>query len=650
VAYILSSLKSPNVSGQMIMKLHKSKEFKLLMIGFCFGGITGNLIAQQVPLVHKQIFSVDNRVGFIDKDTQFWAIEDRPAPGISNVLQMPEGNANGLTFDFKLPDFKGTLYYGLINNRDGAFHLPVYFKRSTVISAGKSEINLAQLSGKYDMSGWKEFGEGLLGYRIADHRGKLLYDGRVSFGWDKANYKFILLPTLIEGPMLSAVSHDSIIVRCVFQQETPAALWVSGREIKSPSARIHEFVIKDLTPNTTYRYCIYPGLADTFNFTTAPMPGSRQPFTLAYASDSRSGMGGGERDLGGVNAYIMKKLFALALHRKAALFQFTGDLIDGYLTDENKTRLQYANWKRAIEPFTRFMPLMATMGNHEALVYRFKINENEELGIDRFPFERHSAEAVFADEFAMPVSNLISEDGAFYDPSDNSRDFPPYRETVFSYRYGNAAVIVLNSNYWYAYLAHAYPQTDGNIHAYIMDNQLNWLKKEMERLESDTSVDHILLTLHTPFFPNGGHVDDDMWYGGSNLPRPYVAGKPVKKGIIERRDEMLEILVNQSSKFRAFLTGDEHNYARTLIGPDTEIYPANYTGKKINLRRKVWQINNGSAGAPYYGQEQTPWSAQVRIFSTQYALVLLHFKGSEIKAEILNPDTMEEIEQFEVTF
>jgi len=31
------------------------------------------------------------------------------------------------------------------------------------------------------------------------------------------------------------------------------------------------------------------------------------PFTFAYTSDSRAGSGGGERNIYGVNAYIMKK-------------------------------------------------------------------------------------------------------------------------------------------------------------------------------------------------------------------------------------------------------------------------------------------------------------------------------------------------------
>jgi hypothetical protein len=606
--------------------------------------------AQQVSSIHSNITKDGDSLYLEWAQKRYADVKDPKAPGISNFSAPASGYGSGIRFDFKLPDLSGTLYFGLINTRDGSFNLPVFFKRTSSISKGMAIVDLSKLKGKYDMSNWQKQGSGLLGYRVADASGQILYDGRVNFAYSEGNFE--VLPTLIEGPLLSCPGDSSMVIRAVFDRRVAANLWIEEKGIlHSALDTVHEFRIDGLKPATKYAYAITPGLPDTFYFVTAPSTGTRAPFTIAYASDSRSGKGGGERDIEGVNAYIMKRLFALAHQRGAGLFQFTGDMINGYLTDENRTRLQYANWKRSIEPFTRYMPLMATMGNHEALVHRFVPAGRfvEGVGIDRMPFNTHSAEAVFADQFAMPVSRLISEDNAVYDPDTAKQDFPPYRETVFSYVYGNTAIIALNSNYWYAYMAHTFTATDGNIHGYIMDNQLEWLRKEVRKYESDDRIAHIFLTLHTPFFPNGGHVEDDMWYGGNNRPRPHINGISVAKGIIERRDEMLDILVNNSDKFRAFLTGDEHNYARTRIGPQTQIYPQDWKGNKIVLKREIWQINNGSAGAPYYGQEKTPWSDMVKIFSTQYALVLLHIHGNSIEVEVVNPDTLEEIERFWLT-
>ena len=139
-----------------------------------------------------------------------------------------------------------------------------------------------------------------------------------------------------------------------------------------------------------------------------------------------------------------------------------------------------------------------------------------------------------------------------------------------------------------------------------------------------------------------------MWYNGDNNWRPYVAGKPVEKGIIERRDQLLDLLVNKSSKVIAILTGDEHNYARTEIGPTTTIHPANYSPEKVVLSRTIYQINNGAAGAPYYAQDETPWTPFVSGFTTQNALVFFHIDGKRINMEVVNPDTLEKFDELEM--
>ncbi|MEO1448071.1 MAG: hypothetical protein AAFV07_01000 [Bacteroidota bacterium] len=182
-----------------------------------------------------------------------------------------------------------------------------------------------------------------------------------------------------------------------------------------------------------------------------------------------------------------------------------------------------------------------------------------------------------------------------------------------------------------------------------MDQQLAWLEKSIADLEADATIDHIFITQHTPFFPNGGHVGDDMWYRGNNDFRPWVAGKPVEKGIIERRDQLLDIIVNKSQKVAAIFTGDEHNYARTEIGPETNIYPEGYpSANKIKLSRTIYQINNGAAGAPYYAQEQTPWTPFVSGFTTQNALVLFQVDGKKLSMLVKNPDTLEEVDRLKM--
>jgi hypothetical protein len=135
-----------------------------------------------------------------------------------------------------------------------------------------------------------------------------------------------------------------------------------------------------------------------------------------------------------------------------------------------------------------------------------------------------------------------------------------------------------------------------------------------------------------------------MWYSGNNQYRPFVSGVPVAKGIIERRDQYLDILINESTKVLAILTGDEHNYNWLKLTSEVPIYPDLYRFEKLQVSRPIYQINNGAAGAPYYAQEVLPWSEYTQSFSVENALCLFYVEGSTVKMRVLNPDTLNEID------
>ena len=141
-----------------------------------------------------------------------------------------------------------------------------------------------------------------------------------------------------------------------------------------------------------------------------------------------------------------------------------------------------------------------------------------------------------------------------------------------------------------------------------------------------------------------------MWYNGNNEQRPIINGKKAKKGIIEVRDELLEIMM-KSPKVVAILTGDEHNYNRMKITKDLNLYPKNWDKDKITKKdffREIWQINNGAGGAPYYAKEKLPWSKAVKSFTTQNAVVFFHIKENSVEMETINPDTLDIIDKLKL--
>jgi 3',5'-cyclic AMP phosphodiesterase CpdA len=601
----------------------------------------------EIPAVHSNIKVVNGIPVVEDGDLKVQATEYQNPILLANVRGTITGIKSGLYFDFNDEQLNGELVFGLIPEGDSKYPHPVYRSATVQIVGGKVAISIErQLSGRYDMTGWSESGRGTIGYRVINSEGQILYDGQVSF---KGTGPFEVDDSIIEGPFVNLLTAEGATISFDTNNEVIGKVTVNGQEFVDESASLHhEIKVTGLAPDTNYDYTVTIGLGTfTYSFRTAPKPGSRTAFKFAYASDSRSGQGGGERDIYGANAYIVKKIMALGTQQQVSFMQFTGDLITGYRTSPGEMDLQYANWKHTVEPFAHYMPVIATMGNHEALMTMFRA-ERAFYALDRWPYETESSEAIFARNFVNPLNGPDSEDGAAYDPRKKKADFPSYKENVFYYTYDNVAMVVLNSDYWYAPGTNKIPVTGGGLHGYIMDNQLQWLDETIAKLEADENIDHIFVTQHTPAFPNGGHVQDDMWYNGNNAHRPYVDGKPLEKGIIERRDQYLDILVNKSKKTRAILTGDEHNYAKTEIGPETIIYDENWDKEKLVLTRTIYQINNGAAGAPYYAQEQTPWTNWVTGFTTQNALVIFNVDGDNIFMEVLNPDTLEEVDEMKL--
>jgi len=100
----------------------------------------------------------------------------------------------------------------------------------------------------------------------------------------------------------------------------------------------------------------------------------------------------------------------------------------------------------------------------------------------------------------------------------------------------------------------------------------------------------------------------------------------------------------KSKKVFGFLTGDEHNFNFLKLDKQMNIYPEGWEDiRKRQDFHPLYQINNGAAGAPYYAQEQAPWSEHVQSFSTQNAVVFFHIHGKSIQMEVLNPDTLDTI-------
>ena len=570
------------------------------------------------------------------------------------------GDANGLRLDLNgirtLLDgtvikpgdtFSGDIYMGPypFEAREVSYTYKRFRTEVSIIN-GKAVLPVGYfLSGIRNSEDWKTQGRLVLRFKLYLQtedtlRFLGLYDTFIGFkrveGPD-GSLKYVKQTAVIEGPMVNLVMSDdptTMAISFKTSEKTAAKVVLNdGRSFTSGEpVKKHEIKITGLEPAKAYAYHIEFETVKTksHTFRTAPKPGEGEVI-FAYAGDSREGYGGGMSDFMGVNYNIMERCANLAYRLGTDLFLFGGDLVNGFTTSPGDFRTQVHGWKQAMAGFWNHCPVYPCIGNHESLLRIFVNDKKEGLGLDRWPYETESVEAVFADELVNPRNG----------PAVSHPGRPAYKENVYSFQYGPVKFIAFNNNYWVGYVLGARKdpaKTGGAPEGYILDDQMQWIKKELDSAEKDPAVKYVIMFAQEPVFPNGGHLSDSMWYYGNNNVRAYTydpaSNKPIaeKKGIIEVRNRLIT-MVSQNKKVAAVLGCDEHSYHKVLIDKNVPVgVPAlddmdgsGWVCKKggscsplKSLKYPVWYLVCGGAGAPYYAEEPTPWNIYWKNYTGTY--------------------------------
>ncbi len=544
------------------------------------------------------------------------------------------------------------------------------FREDVPVTAGRALLPVGELFiPKLNSEGWTDCGTVAVRLKLHELRHQAdrplgTYDTFASFC--RTEDGFERLPTVVEGPLLHRVTSDDpsrVVVSFVTDRPASAVVEVeSVGTFRSTADRRHHVELAGLEADRAYRYRLGADewKSRWYPLETAPAAG-RTPVRFAYVSDSREGPGGGMQSYMGVNHVTLQRLAALASLEKARFLLVGGDLVNGYTLSVEDFRGQLYAWKQALAGYWNRFPVYPVMGNHEALLRRFVMEDGRAWFADRWPYATDSAEAVFAEAFVNPTNAP--------QPDDPRR--PTYSENVYSFRYGPMFLIAFNNNYWRSRPASEF---GGSPEGFIFDDQMRWIEEQLTIAEEDPSVRYVLLFAQEPVFPLGGHVDDAMWYDGNNTVRAhtYTDGQlvPADHGVIEVRNRLVRA-VARSSKVAAVLAGDEHAYCRVRIdrsvpiGDPTEDdldgdgriawrddEPA---GPLEELERPVWYITCGGGGAPYYAEEHSPWAAywqgrddesQHLLYSSQESLVFFEAteEGLGLRAVNLFGETIDTIE------
>ncbi len=459
--------------------------------------------------------------------------------------------------------------------------------------------------------------ESKISYRLAvwiPGKGERFYDSRVFFDsetlGDTTNILF--------GPVVDQVTGNSAVVSWETDRPSEGTVTVGKKSFKSSSDGLkHEVAVSGLNPGTTYDYFVDADETRTRDYSFRTQAGDE--FSFIAMVDSREGVGGGERAFGGIQGLSVKQIISDAYYKDVDFILFPGDLVNGYVTGVDDFRLQLDSFRRMMEPVHARIPVYEGMGNHEALIDMWRDPSFGTLYLDKQGDE--SAEAIFAERFVNPL------DG----PEPEGPGAPPYAENVYTFDWGNARFIMLNNNYWWS----SQPaEFGGNLEGYILPNQIQWLRQEVEKANANAEIDHLFVAAQEPPYPNGGHTADAMWYNGGDTNRDGVVdGSDID--IVENRNTMWDI-ISSSPKTVAFITGDEHAYSRVLISQQTDVgHRRKQNGEVAEFDYPVWQITSGGAGAPWYDKElDLPWSPELRKHSTQPHGAMIRVQDGNIVLEV----------------
>jgi len=565
-------------------------------------------------------------------------------------LKFTDNETLEITMETMAPTIPGVLYYGHIHSNQNLPNPRYRFYQQEKSDQEKNKIHTFRIPfnqswgsperEKYDVIPLSKAG-GVVVLRFEFHNSRLqasdVYE--TAFRYHKtAGGIRTLQAHPIAGPFYDTHGPGHAVVSFELDRASHGRIRLkrsghsSSQLIPFSRGTSHELLLPDVKPGKVYTYQLEIPIAGSEEEEWYAYPAHSiripsdgfKPFSFACMSDSRSSHGGADVNRQGTNFQSIKHLFSMAFQRGTDYIFFPGDLIDGYTTILEDFQQQFLTWKKASTGIHRTLPIFEGMGNHEALIARYKVSRDSKIqplkyGSFSIPQVDNPSESLFASNFVNPSNGPESEGGAT----------PPYAETVYSVALNGTGFIMLNTNYWYS----SDPETiGGNLEGYIMDRQIEWFEKELQKLQNDPGVRHIFVFAHEPAFPNSVHIADAMYYYGGV---PEKNGGFDRRWVVKRRDLFWKHLSNHS-KVRFVMFGDEHNYSRTVI-------PAN---KEKGWKYPVTQIISGGVGAPYYRNiHDLPWSSHVQAIDWKQNFVHVSVKKDKVIGSTISY-TGEIIDQF----
>jgi Calcineurin-like phosphoesterase len=265
-------------------------------------------------------------------------------------------------------------------------------------------------------------------------------------------------------------------------------------------------------------------------------------FKFAAMSDSRGSDNG-------VNTPVLSALINHMLETTPDIkfVVFAGDMVNGHRHDPDRTKRELLHWKEVMAPVYNAPNLVwpkiwPAVGNHE-----IRHREDEDN---------------FRDVFQDVYMNGPKEQ----------------KGLSYSFDFGNTHFCVMNTDAWY--YGDLSDTTDDRPNWHHI-KYIDWVENDLKAAK-ERGMKHIFTFSHEMPFPIGGHLRDGLPNLGRNFNGEIDS---TRQWYLDRRDKFWNIM--QKYDADAHICGHEHTYGRQEVNG-------------------VFQILNGSAGAPLYNFNPTP--------------------------------------------
>ena len=175
----------------------------------------GALTQDDVPAIYHNILIESGQPVVVsgNKTLRLDPKAARPDYTVRMLKGAPKGTESGFVFTFTDVEASetlagGSLFYSLWDPQESRYPMPHYRFAAPIDERSQARVNMSNLTGRYDLSGWETSGKGILYYRVTNAKGAIAYEGKVFF----TSKPFKVGASITAGPWTANVTHDSAVI------------------------------------------------------------------------------------------------------------------------------------------------------------------------------------------------------------------------------------------------------------------------------------------------------------------------------------------------------------------------------------------------------------------------------------------------------